>query len=56
MTFFIFLAKMEEEGGYLTSDAEPDSDWEVDEADQEAELGVWLEQLQSFQQVHLIFN
>ena len=42
---------MESEDDYLTSDAELDTDVEEDLEGQEQELGVWLDQLNRFQQV-----
>ncbi len=43
---------MESEDDYLTSDAELDTDVEEDlDPGQEQELGVWLDQLNAFQQV-----
>ena len=42
---------MESEDDYLTSDAELDTDVEEELEGQEQELGVWLDQLNAFQQV-----
>ncbi len=47
---------MESEDDYLTSDAELDTDVEEDlDPGQEQELGVWLDQLNAFQQVRHVY-